>query len=93
VCRTYREKTGDNKKMLVISTASPYKFTKSVMTAIDETNNTMEESALFDGLKKISGMEIPDAIEEIRNAEILHTGECGVDKMKETVRKILGIEV
>ena len=35
VSRAYREKNGDDKKMLVVSTASPYKFSRSVMTALD----------------------------------------------------------
>lgn len=93
VCRAYRKKTEDNKKALVVSTASPYKFTKSVMTAIDETYDTMDESALIGELEKASQTEIPNAINEIRNAEILHTKECDADKMKEVVKEILGIEV
>ena len=36
---------------------------------------------------------MPNAIEEIRNAEILHTRECDADKMKETVKEILEVEV
>lgn len=93
VCKSCREKNNDNKKVLVVSTASPYKFAKSVMTAIDETYTTMEESALFDELEKTSGIKIPEAIEKIQNAKILHTRECDADKMKETVKEILGIEV
>ena len=48
-----------------------------------------EEFALIDELHKISGMEIPAAIEEIRNAKIRHTRECDADKMKEAVKEIL----
>ena len=36
VSRAYRDASKDQKKMLVASTASPYKFARSVMTAIDE---------------------------------------------------------
>lgn len=35
VCKKYREESKDTKKCLVASTASPYKFARSVMTAID----------------------------------------------------------
>ena len=42
---------------------------------------------MIDELNKVSGFPIPNAIEEIRNAEIRHTTECDVDKMKETVQK------
>lgn len=36
VCAQYRKESGDGRKCLVASTASPYKFIHSVMTAIDE---------------------------------------------------------
>lgn len=92
VSRVYREASGDHKKMLVASTASPYKFARSVMTAIDEKYDTLGEFELIDELEKVSGVAVPKAIEEIRNAQILHTRECDVDKMKETVKAILGVE-
>ena len=91
VCRKYREDSGDGRKHLLASTASPYKFVKSVMTAIDEKYGGMEEFALIGELEKVSGTPVPKAIEEIRSAQILHTRECGADKMKETVKELLGI--
>ena len=91
VCKKYREESKDTKKCLVASTASPYKFARSVMTAIDPAYDAMDEFQLIDELNKVSGFPIPNAIEEIRNAEIRHTTECDVDKMKETVKKILGV--
>lgn len=93
VSKVYRETSGDNKKMLVASTASPYKFVGSVMTAIDEKYAGMDDFALIDELEKTSGTEVPNAINEIRDAKILHTLECDVDKMKDTVKSILKAEV
>lgn len=92
VSRVYRDESKDDRKMLVASTASPYKFARSVMTAIDEKYDAMDEFALIDELEKVSGTAVPNAIEEIRNAQILHTRECDADKMKETVKSILGVE-
>lgn len=92
VSRAYRDASKDQKKMLVASTASPYKFARSVMTAIDEKYDELEEFALIDELEKVSGVAIPNAIEEIRNAQIRHTKECDANKMKETVKEILGVE-
>ena len=91
VCKKYREESKDTKKCLVASTASPYKFARSVMTAIDPAYDAMDEFRLIDELNKVSGFPVPNAIEEIRNAEIRHTTECDADKMKETVKEILGI--
>ena len=42
VSRAYRDASKDQKKMLVASTASPYKFARSVMTAIDEKYDELE---------------------------------------------------
>ena len=93
VSKTYREESGDDKKMLVASTASPYKFIGSVMTAIDEKYEGKDEFELIDELQEVSGTEIPNAINEIRDADILHTLECDVDEMKATVKSILKAEV
>ena len=89
VAKEYTAMSEDNCKTVIASTASPYKFARSVMTSIDEKYDALEEFDLIDELAKVSMVEIPNAIEEIRNAEILHTRECDTDKMKEAVREIL----
>lgn len=91
VCREYRKTSKDDRKSVVASTASPYKFARSVMTSIDEKYDALEEFALIDELEKISGVVIPNAIEEIRDAKILHTRECDADKMEAAVKDILHI--
>jgi len=85
----YQKATGDTRKTVVASTASPYKFARSVMTAINERYDALSEFELVDTLEVVSGVDIPKAIEEIQNAEILHTLECDADKMEETVKNIL----
>lgn len=92
VSKVYREKSGDQRKMLIASTASPYKFVGSVMSAIDEKYQGQEDFDLINELERVSGTEIPHAINEIRNAEIVHTLECDTDAMKETVKSILKAE-
>ena len=89
VCAEYQKKTGDMRKTVIASTASPYKFSRSVMTAIDANYDALEEFDLIDTLEIISNVDIPNAVEEIRNAEILHNLECDADKMEETVKNIL----
>ena len=91
VCQKYRGDRGDDRKCLVASTASPYKFIHSVMSAIDEKYAAADEFSLIDELSRISGTEVPRAIEEIRNAEIRHCLECDADCMKETVKEILRV--
>ena len=91
VCAKYRKDSGDETKCLIASTASPYKFIHSVMSAIDEKYASADEFELIDELNKVSGTPVPNAIEEIRNAEIRHDLECDADRMKDTVKQILGV--
>ena len=87
----YQEESGDYRRAVIASTASPYKFARSVMTAIDEKYDALEEFDLIDELQKVSNVDIPNAINEIKNAEVLHKLECDPDKMEETVKRILNV--
>ena len=89
VYKKYKKETGDQTKTVVVSTASPYKFTRSVMTAIDEGYANMEDFALVDELEKISGVPVPGAIQEIRTAPVLHKTECDKEDMEKTVLSFL----
>ena len=91
VYNAYRQKSGDNAVTVIASTASPYKFTRSVMTAIDTKYDSMGDFELVDELSRLSGTKVPQAIEDIRSAEVLHKTVCDKDKMQETVEKILGL--
>lgn len=91
VYRAYRKKTGDGKKTVIASTASPYKFTRSVMHAVDAKYDSMGDFELVDELLKISGVRVPKAIEEIRTAPVLHDTVVDVDQMKAVVMKFLGM--
>ena len=89
----YYDKGKDTgRKTVIASTASPYKFTRSVMNAIDQaTYDKMSDFELVDELNKISGVEIPEAIQEIRTAPIVHDMVCDKSEMQATVEKILGL--
>ena len=89
VYKGYVEKTGDGTKTIIASTASPYKFTRSVMNAIDGMYDAMSDFELVDELEKLSGVKVPRAIEEIRSAEVLHDTVCEVEEMPEAVRDFL----
>ena len=89
VYKKYKKETGDQTKTVVVSTASPYKFTRSVMTAIDEGYANMEDFALVDELEKLSGVPVPNAIQEIRTAPVLHKTECDKEDMEKTVLSFL----
>ena len=91
VYQKYLAETGDKTKTVIASTASPFKFTRSVMNAIDEKYDTMSDFELVDELSKIANVAVPQAIEDIRTAPVVHDKQCDADKMKDTVREFLGI--
>ena len=91
VYEKYKAETGDTTKTLIASTASPYKFARSVMSAIDSKYENGEDFALIDELCRISGVKIPAAVEEIRSAAVLHNTVVDRDEMKQTVLEFLGL--
>ena len=87
----YKTETADATKTVIASTASPFKFTRSVMNAIDTKYDSMTDFELVDELSKIANVKVPNAIEEIRTAPIVHDKQCDIDKMQNVVREFLGI--
>ena len=92
VYKAYREDSKDDRKTVIASTASPYKFAGSVMSAIDPKYKGQDDFKLIEELQKVSGTELPNAIKEIMNAEIRHNTECDVDQMEQTVKNILDVK-
>lgn len=90
VYEKYRKETGDMTKTVIASTASPYKFSGSVMEAVLGKQEEKDEFQLIDEMEQISGVPVPQAIEEIRNAQIRHDRTCEVGEMLDVVREVLG---
>ncbi len=91
VYQKYLKATGDVTKTVIASTASPFKFTRSVMNAIDSKYDTMGDFELVDELSGIANVEVPKAIQEIRTAPVVHDVQCDVDEMKNVVKGFLKI--
>lgn len=92
VYQKYKKDTKDvETKTVIASTASPFKFTRSVMDAIDKKYDSMSDFELVDELSKIANVKVPQAIEEIRNANVLHDTVCEVEEMPSVVKRFLGM--
>ncbi len=89
----YKADTNDtDTKTVIASTASPFKFTRSVMNAIDSKYDAMGDFELVDELSRIGNVAVPQAIEDIRNAAVLHDTVCEVEEMPTVVKKFLKIK-
>ncbi len=89
VYEKYKKETGDETITVIASTASPYKFTRTVMQAIGRDDASKSDIELTDDLKIASGVSVPAAIEEIKSAPVRHTTLCSVDGMEQVVRDFL----
>ena len=85
----YRRTEKDETVNVIVSTASPYKFTRSVMEALEGKAEEEDDFALIDRLSALSGIPVPNAVEEIRNAEILHHTVCDKEEMLNEVALFL----
>ena len=90
VYEQYIDATGDDRPTVIASTASPYKFANSVLSAISEKKGNSE----FDTVKllsEISKTEIPEPLMALENAEVRFKEICEKDNMLSSVYGVLGI--
>ena len=90
VYEQYIAATGDDRPTVIASTASPYKFANSVLSAISEKKGNSE----FDTVKllsEVSKTEIPEPLMALENAEVRFKEICEKDNMLSAVYGALGI--
>ncbi len=91
VYEDYKKATGDNTKTIIASTASPYKFSSSVLEAIDGTQQNNDEFAMVEKLGDISKIDIPNALSDLKNKSVRFSDTISKDDMKDYVLRTLGI--
>ena len=87
----YTEETGDKTPTVIASTASPFKFTRSVMNALGKGDDSKGDFELADELSAVSGVKIPEAVSSIRTAEIRHKKVVDKTEMEGAVKDFLGL--
>jgi threonine synthase len=92
VYKKYVSETEDHLPTVIASTASPYKFTRSVMDALGEDHKDLDDFGLVDALSALSKVPVPRAVEEIRTAPVLHDRVVDAVDMPAAVRDILNIK-
>ena len=92
VYEKYALKTGDATKTVIASTASPFKFSKSVMQGIkndDTYGSDANEFDILEELSEISGEEIPESLAELKTKPVLFDVVYEKDEMPEAVKEFL----
>lgn len=91
VYEQYVKETGDTTKTVIASTASPFKFGQSVMEAIDGNAHEEDMFELVETLSKTANVAVPNAVEELKTAPVLHDNICEKDGMKDIIKQFLGM--
>lgn len=89
----YVKRTGDETKTIIASTASPFKFSQSVLIALSGHGSVAgkDEFVLLDELEQISKTDIPRSLAELKNKPRLFGTVCEKEQMLQTVSDFLKI--
>ena len=82
VAQAYKKETGSKRPLVVVSTASPYKFNESVLEALGEERAGLDEFAQLDKLASLNESPIPQGLASLKTAEILHREVCEKMEMR-----------
>lgn len=91
VYEDYRQKTGDTTKTVIASTASPYKFSASVLEAIEGKTPDIDEYAMIDRLAELSGYEIPASLAALKTKAVRFKDVISKDAQKAYVLEHLSL--
>lgn len=88
----YVKNTGDDIPTVIDSTASPYKFSASVLNAItDEDLDGLDEFDMVRELNRITGVEVPAPIASLKDKKVRFTDVCDREDMSNMVFKLLDL--
>lgn len=87
----YKQATGDNRKTIVVSTASPFKFPRDVCKALKIDDDKLNDFDLVHKLSTFAEVEVPNAINNIESKGILHNNVCKKEEIKEEIKNFLKV--
>lgn len=91
VCDNYIEKTGDTTPVVIASTASPYKFSKAVLTALAAGELPESEFDMVEELNRITGAAVPEPLAALRGKKARFGDVTDKEGMQRVVLAALGI--
>ena len=91
VYRRYTDETGDTTPTVIAATASPYKFSKSVLTAVLGSTPELDEFDMAGALQQETGVPIPAPLSNLKDKQVRFRTTCAVPDMEQQVYALLGI--
>jgi threonine synthase len=90
VYKKYVKETGDVSKAIIASTASPFKFGKTVSEAIGVDTNGLDDFEILEKLAKAAELDLPDSIKSLSTKPVLHKSCVKKSEIKSVVEGFLG---
>ena len=91
VYKKYVKETEDKTKTIIVATASPFKFTKSVMESIDNRYEKSDDFELIEKMSDLTQVSIPSGIRDIEKKPIRHKMVCKKEEMRTKIAEILNL--
>ena len=89
VLNKYKNETGDNRQALIVSTASPYKFPRSICRALGLDVSNKNDFEVLKLLNEYTNIEIPNNLKGLDVKKVIHNKVCNKEKMKENLLEFL----
>ncbi len=88
----YVKRTGDDIPSVIDSTASPYKFSKSVLSAVLGGNTpALDEFDMVDELNRVTAADVPAPLANLKNKQVRFNNVCNRENMSEMVFSLLNL--
>ena len=91
VANDYIDKTGDKTPMVIASTANPYKFSKSVLSAVKSNVSSADEFSMVDELNEFTGVPVPKQLVSLKDKKPRFNNVASKEDMPQVVMDMLGI--
>jgi len=92
VLKKFREETGDKTPVVLVSTASPFKFNHAVLEALGRDTSRKDEFSLLQELSSINGQAVPAKLAELKFLPEVHQSVCEKKGMAKAILKFLKID-
>lgn len=91
VYEDYVQRAGDAVPTIIDSTASPYKFSSSVLKAVTDEVQQLDEFQMVAELHRVTGAAVPAPLASLREKQVRFSNLCNKEDMKCKVFELLGI--
>lgn len=93
VAKNYRSQSGDTTPNVIVSTASPFKFNETVLTALAGTDSRIVENefAALSQLAEVIDQPVPPGLAELKHKPVRHSTVCNKQDMLNVIKSTLHI--